>query len=279
MMKIKERWMKLRNFQSADFWAMLFARPLTILFLLPIVEKKWATPNRITICAIFTKLLGTAFLFFDKSYSGAATGAVLLNLGLIFDNMDGTVARFKNCATKFGFFFDKVTDAATMVLMFWAIAFRAYGETQELIDLALPLIAVTSVYITAYSKWVSERVMFDMLLTEKFYKNEANDFIAAAQKTPEPALPPQRSLVDWIKWLGRAFFSILYFNEVDIFFWAALALITEKYWIFTRLECGFLSLGLLAGPILFSIKVWKREKEILKIKNSAAILKNRKIGV
>ena len=61
-MKLKDRWMKLRNYQSDDFWAMLFARPMTILFLLPIVEKKWVTPNRITVLSILTKLAGCAFV-------------------------------------------------------------------------------------------------------------------------------------------------------------------------------------------------------------------------
>ena len=36
--------------------------------------------------------------------------------------MDGTIARYRNTASKFGFFYDKATDAVTMTIMFWAMA-------------------------------------------------------------------------------------------------------------------------------------------------------------
>ena len=265
-MNLKDRWMRLRNFQSADFWAMVFARPLTILFLMPLVEKKWVTPNRITVLSVASKIAGSLYIFLDMSYRGAVAGAILINLGLILDNMDGTVARFRNTASKFGFFFDKATDAVTMVLIFWAIGFRAYQFTNDIYDLVIPMISVTCVYITAYSKWVAERVLLDMNISEKYYRSGLNEFAAEAEKGFIWAPPPKRNALDWIKWFGRAIFSILYFNEVDIFFWAGLALITEKYWIFTKFNCGFLLLGLFVGPILFGVKVWKRENEIRKLK-------------
>ncbi|MGI6395247.1 MAG: CDP-alcohol phosphatidyltransferase family protein [bacterium] len=258
--------MKLRNFQSEDFWAMVFARPLTILFLLPIIEKKWVTPNRVTLLSIITKLAGIAYIAFDKSYSGGAIGAVLVNLGLILDNMDGTIARYHNSGSKFGFFYDKATDAVTLTLMFWAMAHRSYTLTGDTIDLILPLLAVTCIYITGYSKWVAERVMVDMKISEKFHKSELNEYAADKEQGFVWSPPPQRSFFDWLKWLGKALFSILYFNEVDIFFWLALALITEKFWIFTRFNSGFMLLGLLVGPFLFGYKVLKQEKELAKLK-------------
>lgn len=265
-MSMKDRWMKLRNFQSADFWAMVFARPLTILFLMPIIEKRWVTPNRITILSVIAKMTGVFYIILDKSYCGGVIGAVLVNLGLILDNMDGTVARYRNTASKFGFFFDKATDAVTMVAMFWAIGYRAYLLTNDLKDLLIPLFAVSCIYITGYSKWVAERVILDMKISEKFLKSELNEYAALQEKGFVWTPPPERSFQDWLKWLGKAFFSILYFNEVDIFFWAGLALITEKYWIFTKFNSGFMLFGFFIGPILFGVKVWKKEHELEKLK-------------
>ncbi len=264
-MKLKDRWMKLRNYQSDDFWAMLFARPLTILFLLPIVEKKWVTPNRITVVSILTKLAGSAFVFFDRSYSGGVIGAILLNLGLVFDNMDGTVSRFRNCPTKFGFYLDKISDAVTMTLMFWAIGFRVYDETHEFIDLIVPLMAATITYIAGYAKWVSERVMLDLKIIENYRKGTLEEFGASMDRCPKWSTPPERTFTDWVKWFLYAVFSIFKINEVDIFFWAALALITKQYWLFTRLDCGLIICGIIVVPIMFSVKVIRREREVSKI--------------
>ncbi len=265
-MKLKERWMKLRNYQSDDFWAMLFARPLTILFLLPLVEKKWVTPNRITVVSILTKLAGSAFVFFDRSYFGGVIGAILLNLGLVFDNMDGTVSRFRNCPTKFGFYLDKISDAVTMTLMFWAIGFRAYDpEKNNWIDILLPLMAATVTYIAGYAKWVSERVLLDMKIIENHRKGTIAEFGASMDRCPVWSTPPERTFFDWVKWFCYAVFSIFKVNEVDIFFFAALALITEKYWIFTRLDCGIIICGIVVVPVIFAVKVLKREREISKI--------------
>lgn len=264
-MKLKDRWMKLRNYQSDDFWAMLFARPLTILFLLPIVEKKWVTPNRITIASILIKLAGSAFVFFDRTYSGGVIGAILLNIGLVFDNMDGTVSRFRNCPTKFGFFFDKISDAVTMTLMFWAIGFRAYSETNELVDILVPMAATTASYVAGYAKWVNERVMLDLRIIENYRKGTLEELGTKTDSCPIWSTPPQRSFTDWVKWFFYAIFSIFKINEVDVFFFAALAMITGKYWIFTRLECGVLACGIIVAPIFFASKVIKKEREVSKI--------------
>ena len=264
-MKLKDRWMKLRNYQSDDFWAMLFARPLTILFLLPLVERKWVTPNRITFVSIFVKLAGSAFVFFDRTYSGGVIGAILLNLGLILDNMDGTVSRFRNCPTKFGFFFDKITDSVTLTVMFWAIGFRAYGATNEFIDLLIPMMAATASTIAGYGKWVSQRVLLDLEIMENYRRGTIEEFGAKTDSCPVWSTPPKRTFTDWLKWFGYAVFSILKVNEVDIFFFAALALITEKYWLFTRLDSALILCGIVAAPVKFSWRIIKREREVAKI--------------
>ncbi len=264
-MTFKEKWMKLRNYQSDDFWAMVFARPLTILFLLPIIDFKWVTPNRLTVLSVISKISGVYYLFFEHNYTGSVIAAILLNLGLIIDNMDGTVARYRNCGTKFGFYFDKATDAVTLVLLFWGMGYRGLVNTGSMIDFIVPVFAVTGAFIASYSKWVSERVMMDMKISEKLHSGELLSWAESMEKGFTWTPPPSRSFSDWIKWLGKAFFSILFFNEVDIFFWAGLALLTGHYWIFTRFNSGFILLGLFAGPILFGFKVWRKEKQLLKL--------------
>ncbi len=266
-MNYKERFYKLRNFQSKDFWAMVFARPLTILFLFPIIEKKWITPNRVTVASVLVKLVGIYLIAFKMSWSAGLWGAFCINLGLIFDNMDGTIARYRGCGTYFGYFFDKATDAVTLVLLFWAMGWRAYLSTNDLWSLILPHIGIIGAFIANYSKWVSEVVFLNLNLKEMTSDKEKLFNWALAKTAPSRgSTPPERNLFDWIKWLASAFLSIFLFNEVDIYFWCALALITEKYWIFTHFNALFLGFGLIAGPILFCINIYKREKSLPKFK-------------
>jgi hypothetical protein len=84
---MNKRLQRLRNYQSDDFWAMIFARPMTILFLYPVIEKPWLTPNRVTTASLITKAIALYFIAFVHSYTGAVWGAVLINLGLVFDNI------------------------------------------------------------------------------------------------------------------------------------------------------------------------------------------------
>ena len=153
-----------------------------------------------------------------------------------------------------------------MTVMFWAMGYRGYNTTGDLSDFIIPLLAVSCIYITGYSKWVAERVLLDMKISEKFHKSQLNEYAADQELGYIWTPPPQRSFIDWMKWLGKAFFSILYFNEVDIFFWAGLALITEKLWIFTKFNSGFMLLGLFVGPFMFGYKVRKKERELIKLK-------------
>jgi len=257
---LKDRWIRLRNYQSRDFWAMVFARPLTILFLLPIADWKWVTPNRLTILSIMTKLGGIALLALDRSFSGGVWAVVLVNLGLVLDNMDGTLARYRRCGTFFGYYLDKVSDAATLVLLFWAMGYRAYLVSHEVWDLLLPAMGVGGAMVAAYSRWVADRVETDQKL-ETLAGNGGLRRWARERVDHDRSVPvPDRGLAGWLRWLGWALFSILLFNEVDIFFWVGLALITEHHWVFTRVLCPIYALGMIVGPVNFALKLWSSER-------------------
>ena len=152
-----------------------------------------------------------------------------------------------------------------MVLMFWAVGFRGFRETEEQLMLIIPLLASAAVYVAAYSKWVSEKVLLELRLSEKFYKNEIVEFVSDMQKCPKWSTPPQRGFTDWVKFFIQAIVSILKFNEVDIYFWVGLTLITGRYIIFT-VYSGFLVFGIFA-PFVFGWKVLKREREINALKD------------
>lgn len=256
-----ERLQGLRNFQSQDFWAMVFARPLTILFLLPVADIRWVTPTLITFLSVVAKVAGIAYLAACPSYAAGIAGAVLVNLGLILDNMDGTLARYRGSSTYLGYYLDKTVDIVCLAGIFWAIGFRTFDKTGELVDLIMPMSAFAGASIAAYTKWVAQKVLADVELQQQASAGTLEEFARAhADKNPSEA-PPTRSFGEWIAWFGRALKSILFFNEVDIFFFLGVALVLGDEQIFARYICAAYTLGALVGPAHFYFKLKGRLKE------------------
>jgi hypothetical protein len=42
------------------------------------------------------------------------------------------------------------------------------------------------------------------------------------------APPPERSRADWLRWFARSWLQIVRFEEMDLFFWVAVGLLTGK---------------------------------------------------
>jgi phosphatidylglycerophosphate synthase len=257
----RERLAGLRNFQSKDFWAMVFARPLTILFLLPIADLAWVTPNLLTLSSILAKVAGIASLVWWPSYAGAIAGAVLVNLGLVLDNMDGTLARYRNLSTYAGYYVDKASDIVCLAGIFGAVAYRAFSRSAALPDLVLPLAAFAGASIAAYCKWVAQHVSEDIDLLEGLQAGKLEEYARRRTVKNPCEAPPDRTFRDWIAFLFQAVKSILYFNEVDIYFFLGLALLLDREWLFTRTVCPVYAFGMIAGPVHFYFKLKNRLKK------------------
>ncbi len=253
----KERLQGLRNYQSKDFWAMLFARPLTILFLLPIADIKWITSNRITAASVLTKLAGIAMLVAYPSYWGGFWAGVLVNLGLVLDNMDGTLARYRGASTFMGYFADKMSDIVTLSGIFMAMAWRQYHVSGRILDLVLPLVGFIGVSISAYAKWVANRLFTDIALYQAMQNDTLKDYASKRLEQNPSTPPPQRTFNQWVRWFFSALWSITGFNEVDIYFFAWLALTINYMPLFTRWASGFYAMGIIAGPTAFAVKLHK----------------------
>jgi len=250
-----ERLRRLRNFQSKDFWAMVFARPLTILLLLPVADISWVTPNLVTWLSVAAKAAGISALVYWPSFGGGVLAAALINLGLVLDNMDGTLARYRGRSSYVGYYLDKTVDIVCLAGIFAAFGFRTYTESGHLVDLVLPFAAFGGASVTAYCKWVAQRVETDVVLLGSLEAGTLEDFARRRAEQNPAESPPERNLLDWLRWLGEAVKSILYFNEVDIFFFLALALVLGRPWLFSRVMCACYAFGLLVGPVVFFYKL------------------------
>ena len=215
----RDRLRRIRNWQSSEFYARLVMRPLAILVMLVVADWRWLTPNLVTTLGNLAKLAGAALLVLDHR-EHALAAALAIQLGLLLDHLDGTIARYRDCGTTLGAFYDKVSDAVTWLAITGAVGWAAYRETG---DARLPLAAVASAYallVLGYMKWivVAEQKKADWL------EARANP-VRAPLPAPTSHDPPVRTPRQWATWfassLGRGFM----FEEVDLFFWIGLGLV------------------------------------------------------
>ena len=204
----KARLRRIRNIQSSEFYSRLVMRPLSILMMIACADWKWLTPNLVTTFANLTKLAGAIALVIDH-HEHALLAVVLLQIGCLLDHLDGTLARYRQSGSAFGAFYDKVSDAVTWILISGAVGWAAYKDTH---DVAMPILAMAAAYallILGYMKWI---------------------VMAANQKSPTtpPVDPPSRTPLQWTGWVVESLFRAFLFEEIDLFFWIGVGVITGR---------------------------------------------------
>jgi phosphatidylglycerophosphate synthase len=255
---LSERLYRLRNYQSRDFWAMLFARPMTILLLLPVADLAWVTPNLITWVSVVVKAAGIAALLAWPGWGGGVVGVALINLGLVLDNMDGTLARYRGTSSYLGYYLDKSVDIICTAGMFAGIAFRTWWAGGEVLDLVMPFAGFAGASVSAYCKWVAARVETDVELLRRMKDGTLPEFAQHRIEQNPVTPPPERTVRDWVRFFIDAVKSIVQFNEVDIYFFLALAVVIGQPWLFTRVMCALYAAGLVIGPAHFYFKLRAR---------------------
>ena len=219
----RERLQRIRNFQSTEWYAALIVRPLTILVMLVIADWRWVTPNRLTTAANLCKL-GAAALILEPRWWIAA--ALLLQLGVLFDHLDGTIARYRRTFTRLGSFYDKVSDMVTWTAIMLAAGWVVYEHGGHAYYLALATASVAALNIVGYMKWLVQAE------TERVRWLEAKtDPAAAVARRTGPiviAPPPVRTPRQWVMWFLTMVSRVWRFEEVDLWFWLGLALIVDR---------------------------------------------------
>jgi phosphatidylglycerophosphate synthase len=217
------RLQRIRNWQSSEFYSRLVMRPLSILVMLVIADWKFLTPNRVTTMATAAKLGGAALLVMAPESHGVLA-AVILQLGLLLDHLDGTIARYQGSGSTFGAFYDKVSDAITWLVITTAIGYVAYQQTH---DVWMPIAAIASGYallVLGYMKWivVAEQKKLEWLearmqpaLLRRMLPQEAHE-------------PPSRTPRQWVGWFVSSILRAVMFEEVDLFFWIGVGLVVGR---------------------------------------------------
>lgn len=100
-------------------------------------------PNHITAMNLLLGLVGCLGLM-SASYGWALWGAVLLQMNAVFDACDGEVAKLKGETTILGSWMDAIADDILTNVMFFALVFGIYLETQSSLVYTFGMLSVSA---------------------------------------------------------------------------------------------------------------------------------------
>jgi len=133
--------LKLANRANDGFFSVFVLRRFSKL-LTWMAVKIGATPNQVTL-ASFAIGLYTAFLFAQGDTWSLIWGAVLLQVSIIVDCVDGEIARYTRKFSKLGAWLDAITDRVKEYAVFLGLAYGAFAQNgQNLWVLAAVLMAI-----------------------------------------------------------------------------------------------------------------------------------------
>lgn len=91
--------------------------------------KYWknVTPNKVSVLSLLTAVIACG-LFLLSNYWYRLIGVALLQIAFAFDCSDGEIARYKNMGSKFGAWFDSVSDRFKEIMMFSALTYAWYAR-------------------------------------------------------------------------------------------------------------------------------------------------------
>jgi phosphatidylglycerophosphate synthase len=143
------------SYKEEDYpWARYTSRPFAALFLAMIDGIK-ITPNQLTLISLPIGMAGIAAFAFYPGTEGLWIAWLLTQLCLIFDGMDGMMARSYKMHSPVGLKFDFLIDEIRIFFLYPAIGYRLYVEYgyQQMWPLYLVLIGtpfVASGLVTTY---------------------------------------------------------------------------------------------------------------------------------
>ena len=129
--------LKMANRANDGFFSVFFLRKFSKI-LTWLAVKVGATPNQVTIFS-FAIGLYSAYSFSRGTFLSILLGAILLQVSIIVDCVDGELARYTRKFSKLGAWLDAVTDRVKEYLVFLGLA---YGASLEGRDLWIPAMAM-----------------------------------------------------------------------------------------------------------------------------------------
>lgn len=132
--------LKMANRSNDGFFSVFFLRKFSKL-LTWLAVKVHATPNQVTLLS-FAIGLYSAYLFSRGTFIPILIGAILLQLSIIVDCVDGELARYTRKFSKLGAWLDAVTDRVKEYMVFLGLAYGASLEGRQIWIPAMAMMAI-----------------------------------------------------------------------------------------------------------------------------------------
>ncbi len=188
---------------NQDFWGISWGRPTAFLLLLLVADLRVVTPNLITHISNALLIAGS-LLILEHGYTSWVLAALFINLSLSFDCADGQLARYrKGSGSELGSFYDKVSDAVGMVLLFSSVGWAVAEQTGEMKYLLFGTLGAAGQITGGYAKWVCMSI-----LHKRGHAPTVTD-----TNVPLWQYPP------------RILLKVFRFAEPDLLFWIGLGLL------------------------------------------------------
>ena len=234
-----------------EWWSSFVTSPLAVGLNWIVVDYKWLSPNLITLFSLITALMASALIVIGGSGNFIAA-ALLINFSHILDCMDGQMAKYRGVSSRFGNFFDKVTDQIQIFFWFSAIAYAAYVQTQDATTIFLAFTGVTFYSLRVYVKYVTIFIEIDH---DKDYLQKASQEAASINKNKQNKAGLGHGWKANLKWLLSEQKKFVLFNEAVFVFMLSSALVLDAIvpmlWVFAISQIYY-----------GSVRSWQRGRQI-----------------
>jgi len=244
-----------------EWWSSFVTSPIAILINWVVVDWRWLSPNLITFISLLTGVAAAALIVLGGE-TNFLIAAGLIQLSHVLDCMDGQMAKYRGVPSRFGEYFDKVTDQIQVFLWFAALAYAAYLQTGSVTPVFLAFVGVSLYSLRVYVKYVT---IFIQVRHDSNYLEKSSEQARDDRSRDDLKAGLGAGLKANFTWFLREQRKFFLFNEAVFVFLLSAALITgyivPMLWVFA------------ASQVYFGCtRSWQRGRQI-HLNQQAALLK------
>jgi len=201
-------------------------RNIGVFFAKPLVKTR-VTPTQISILSILTAIFSAYFLS-QGDYLNAVIGAIIFQISIILDRMDGSLARRKNMETTFGKWIEYNSDVITDAIVILGATFGLFLQTNNNLVLILGM----------------------LFITVRFFIVNLNTALFVCLDSPSDLFEKE---------VKNKFLTQLIPTRTFVFLFFTIFIIFNKLFEFFILMNIYLALFFFTSLVYLSMKIWKKE--------------------
>jgi phosphatidylglycerophosphate synthase len=123
------------------WWTVLLVDPLALRLVQWSAQRRWVTPNRLTVAA-FVLTLAAATAFAQGTRWWLVAGALAYHVGFVLDCSDGKLARLRGTSSIIGQWLDFMLDRLGVTICAVALFAAQYGRTHRAVALVVGTVVI-----------------------------------------------------------------------------------------------------------------------------------------